>query len=362
MLNNHDIIKDLLVDPFSLNAELKRNLFIKILKDLTEYHVNKSSAYSSILNNLNKTDNIDSIESVPYLPVRLFKFIDLISISPDQIFKTLTSSGTSGQNLSKIYLDRYTADLQSKVLRSILGNFIGNSRRPMIIVDVEDLLKNRCNFSARAAGVVGFSIFGKSHFYCLDSNFKIKIDELQEFCNNYRDTGIFLFGFTSIIWKFFNNQLKQMNLSLDIGHKSILLHGGGWKKLTQESVSNEEFKHQLSINSGINRIHNYYGMVEQTGSIFIECEFGYMHASNFSDILIRDTKNYNPLPYNKPGLIQLLSLLPHSYPGHSILSEDIGICYGEDNCKCGRNGKYFHVMGRLESSEPRGCSDTRQVP
>ena len=28
--------------------------------------------------------------------------------------------------------------------------------------------------------------------------------------------------------------------------------------------------------------HNYYGMVEQTGTIFIECEFGRMHASPLS--------------------------------------------------------------------------------
>ena len=53
-----------------------------------------------------------------------------------------------------------------------------------------------------------------------------------------------------------------------------------------------------------------------------------------------------------------MSILPNSYPGHNILTEDIGKVYGEDNCKCGRKGKYFHIFGRLEKAEIRGCSDT----
>jgi hypothetical protein len=54
----------------------------------------------------------------------------------------------------------------------------------------------------------------------------------------------------------------------------------------------------------------------------------------------------------------LLSLIPKSYPGHSILTEDLGTIYGVDNCQCGRKGKYFKVHGRIKSAEIRGCSDT----
>ena len=50
--------------------------------------------------------------------------------------------------------------------------------------------------------------------------------------------------------------------------------------------------------------------------------------------------------------------LSQSYPGHSILSEDIGKIIGEDDCKCGANGKYFKIYGRLQKSEIRGCSDS----
>ena len=57
------------------------------------------------------------------------------------------------------------------------------------------------------------------------------------------------------------------------------------------------------------------------------------------------------------GLIQTLSLLPISYPGHNILTEDLGIIQGIDDCKCGKMGKYFTILGRVPNSELRGCSD-----
>ena len=124
-------------------------------------------------------------------------------------------------------------------------------------------------------------------------------------------------------------------------------------------INNYQFKKKLSGKLKINNIYNYYGLVEQTGSIFIESkDCGYFHTSIFSDILIRD-HNFNVLKKNEKGLIQLFSVLPTSYPGHNILTEDIGELKGEDDCKCGLKGKYFLVHGRSEKSEIRGCSDVR---
>ena len=71
--------------------------------------------------------------------------------------------------------------------------------------------------------------------------------------------------------------------------------------------------------------------------------------------MIRD-KNLNSIIKEK-GLVQVISLLPISYPGNSILTEDVGKIYGIDDCKCGKPGKYFKIFGRVEKSEIRGCSD-----
>ena len=111
---------------------------------------------------------------------------------------------------------------------------------------------------------------------------------------------------------------------------------------------------------GVTNVHDYYGMIEQTGSIFVECEKGYLHCSDYSDVITRNQMTHEPLILTK-RLIQVISLLPSSYPGNSILTEDIGMILGEDDCECGRKGKYFTISGRMKQSEVRGCSDTRAV-
>ena len=97
---------------------------------------------------------------------------------------------------------------------------------------------------------------------------------------------------------------------------------------------------------------------EQTGSIFMECPEGHLHASVFSDVEFLDTRDFSPLGVGERGLVKLTSLLPTSYPGHILLTEDEGRILGEDDCPCGRKGKYFEIIGRIKRAEVRGCSDT----
>ena len=48
--------------------------------------------------------------------------------------------------------------------------------------------------------------------------------------------------------------------------------------------------------------------------------------------------------------------MPSSYPGHNIITEDIGAIVGKKiNYKI--NAKHFVVYGRSTKSEIRGCSD-----
>ena len=98
-------------------------------------------------------------------------------------------------------------------------------------------------------------------------------------------------------------------------------------------------------------------MVEQTGSIYLECEENYFHPSIFSQVLIRN-KDLSIAKEKGVGLIQTMSLLQLSYPGNNILTEDLGKIEGIDDCKCGRKGKYFSIIGRVPGTEKRGCSDT----
>lgn len=353
-----DLSSILNILPYSLKKHDKEELLNLFLNSLSKFHYDNCPSYTKMMDvvnfNVNKEENYSKL---PFLPVRLFKMFDLKSIEKEDIIKTMTSSGTSGQAVSKIYLDKETSSNQTKVLTKIVSSFIGKKRTPMIIMDSESVVKDRKLFSARGAGILGFSMFGSKRMYALNDKMELKINAINEFLEENKGERIFIFGFTYIIYQHFYKELDRLNIKLDLSN-SVMIHGGGWKKLINESVSSAKFRESLNRVSGIKSVHDYYGMVEQTGSIFMECEKGHLHAPIFSDIIIRKPHDFSVAEIGEKGIIQVLSILPSSYPGHSLLTEDEGILLGEDDCSCGKFGKYFIIVGRLKNAEIRGCSDT----
>jgi len=345
-------------NPYDADNNEKHRELTKVLKDLTLFHRDNCREYANVLSALNfDVDKVKDYEDIPFLPVRMFKEYELASVPKDEIVKTMTSSGTTGQQVSKIFLDRETSSNQSKIMTKIVSDFLGNKRLPMIIIDTSAIVKNRQMFSARGAGILGFSMFGRDRIYALDDNMELNMDGLIEFLEKHEGEDIFLFGFTFMIWQHFYKKLLESDRKLDLS-KGIMIHGGGWKKLISESVSPDEFKQSLKDVCGIEKVYNYYGMVEQTGTIYMECECGHLHCSRFSDVIIRDPKDWSVKPIGEKGLIEVVSVLPESYPGHVLLTEDEGLIEGEDDCPCGRKGKYFKILGRVKNAEIRGCSDT----
>ncbi|WP_304343820.1 hypothetical protein [Chryseobacterium koreense] len=351
------VINEFLLKPqFSLDRSSKERELLPILNYLHHHHMQQSTEYREIVGQVFRNQRIDKIEDFPFLPVNVFKNNTLKSIGDEDVFKVLTSSGTTGSVPSKIYLDKETAKLQTSTLNKIMSSIIGKERLPMLIVDSKEILKNRQSFSARGAGILGYSIFGKEHTYVLDEEYNIDYDTLDAFLERNNGKPIFIFGFTFMIWEYFVQKISEKrNIDLSNG---ILVHGGGWKKLLEQSVSNETFKNILFEKFQLKRVYNFYGMVEQVGSVFMENSQGYLHCPNFSDIIIRNPVDFSVQPVGQAGLIQVISILPKSYPGFSLLTEDIGVLMGEDDTENGWKGKYFKILGRAKKADLRGCSDT----
>jgi len=343
--------------PYGLNSGEKSILLLGAMRELTKWHAQECFEYRRVLDALKiEPDKLERLEDVPYLPVRLFKDYELLSIPRNEVFKTMSSSGTTGQQVSRIYLDRHTASFQMKVLSRLMGEILGKKRLPMLIIDSPRVLMDRLDFSARSAGILGFSMFGQDVTYALDDSMNLNIDEVEAFIARHCNKPIFIFGFTFMIWQYFILPLRQKNKKINL-ENGILLHGGGWKKLQDISVNNETFKLSLMSIAQIKKVINYYGMVEQTGSIFMECEAGYLHAPIYADVIVRRPNGFQLSKFSEEGIIEVLSILPRSYPGHALITEDVGIILGEVDCTCGRLGKYFHIKGRLIKTEVRGCSD-----
>jgi phenylacetate-coenzyme A ligase PaaK-like adenylate-forming protein len=346
------------IDPYSLNKAEKEELFSSFLSDLSEYHYAHCTPYQRIMNGIGfDPQSKHSSTDMPFLPVQLFKTNELRSASGGNNVKTLSSSGTSGHHKSRVYLDRENAANQTKVLIKIASSFIGSKRMPMIIIDSENTINDRTHLSANAAGVLGFSVLGSKRAYVLNEEMELKIELLHSFLNQHQGERVLLFGFTFKVFHSFYKALLKLETKPDLSN-AVLIHGGGWKKLERESVSSAEFRNKLNEVCGIRQVHDYYGMAEQMGSVYMECESGHYHASVFSDIIIRRALDFSVADIGEEGIIQVLSLLPKSYPGHSLLTDDTGILLGEDDCSCHRKGKYFKITGRLKNAELKGCSDS----
>ena len=91
----------LALEPYSLGKAEKRALYTRALSELTRTHAENCWEYRRILEVLGHDCAGDSFpEGQPMLPVRLFKRYNLCSVPREEVAKVMTSSGTSGQQLS----------------------------------------------------------------------------------------------------------------------------------------------------------------------------------------------------------------------------------------------------------------------
>ncbi len=358
------------LSPYALEKKEKNALYAKELAKLTVFHYAHCKEYQKLLDgfsnsfsahlaskkNIGKED-LFYLEDVPYIPIRLFKNFELKSVEDEAVVKIMTSSGTSGQKVSKIFLDKENITNQTQVLTHILSSYLGKERLPLMFLDTEIVKKDRKMFSARGAGIIGFTPYGRNTLFALNDDMSPNFDKILEFFEKFKNEKVLVFGYTSIIWQHIVKEFEKNNIKYDFKNV-VLFHIGGWKKLKDEAVNALEYNRRIKNCFGNVDVYNYYGMAEQLGSVFVECEHAHMHCSNFSNVLTRRTSDFSLCEQGEKGVIQLISLLPTSYPGHSILTEDEGIILGEDDCKCGRKGKYFKIVGRVKKAEIRGCSDT----
>ena len=344
--------------PYCLKAREKKKLLAELLWKLTLHHKRHCRTYRNILEALpNLTDSSNSMEDLPMLPVRLFKAREFSSVPQESVIRILKSSGTTAQIPSHIAIDKNTIELEKKAFASVVRSVIGRKSLPMILVDSSSVAQDKDKLNVRSYTLRGWKNLSSNCLFLLDKAMNIKWKELNSFLKRYKGKKIVLFGLTFIIWQYLYQTLVKKRRRLDLG-QSILFHTGGWKRLRRHGQDKKEFNLSLSRQLGLKQVYNFYGMTELIGTIFLECEQNHFHAPDFADIMIRDYNSLNPLSRDHKGLIQVFNPLAQSFPGHSLLTEDLGAVLGEDNCPCGRKGKYFRLCGRMPWAEIRGCSNT----
>jgi hypothetical protein len=346
--------------PYGLPQAEKRARLLPMLQTLTHHHAERCAPYRNVLQGVfggAASLRMERLEDVPFLPVTLFKTHTLSSVPEAEVVKVLTSSGTTGQQPSRVYLDAETASVQSAVLVKVAQHFLGKDRLPMVIIDHPAVVRDRRSYSARGAGILGMAQFGHRPFYALREDMSLDEEGLRAYLAGVAGRRVLLFGFTFMVWQHFVQPLEKAGRTLNLSG-GILIHSGGWKKLQEAAVDSREFRERVQAVTGVDRVVNFYGMVEQVGGVYFENPIHHLHAPIYSEVIIRDPVTLQPLPDGEPGLVQVLSCLPTSYPGHSLLTEDLGVIRGMDPEGTGMGGRCFEILGRVPKAELRGCSDT----
>lgn len=358
MSRNHleSLIADFLDCTPAFGGDSKR---IKEVQNriLTEAHrvfLEKNQRYRE-LNSATKPDLSDKINldtgSIPLIPSDFFKYLS--DEGPEkESHLILQSSGTS-QNISKVNVDKFNALNQKIALSRIVQHFLGGERIPMVALRSSNKGISRGRMSTSDAGVLGFSLLA-SQLYMIDVNSEDAPLQIRKAMSQIGNRRFMLFGFTFQVYE----ALVSGVIPSGNYNNMIVVHGGGWKKLKHLQISSTSFREMIADKWGAAKVHDYYGMAEQTGSIFFQCNSFRYHVSNYSNLFVRD-RFLNLVQDQQVGVLHVVSFIQSSYPGQSIVTQDLGFKESSDGppCPCGTPGMTFFINGRLDQAEIKGCSD-----
>jgi hypothetical protein len=360
-----DKIEGLLsMPPYGQAPEERQACLLEILKEELDYACQRHAGYRNYIQHW-PTDYRSAmrVADLPFLPVGILKANPPLSfVERGEIKRTLTSSATTSQMPSRVVLDSPTARRMTKGIVSIVRDFIGPARRPYLVVDTPGFLGGNSDLGARGAAIQGLQPFASQTTHCLSpseqGDLNLDRDRLREFARERQDTEVLVYGFTYILWNHLVKPLAAEGVCLNLP-KARILHSGGWKRLQDQAVEKTVFNEQLSRVFGCSpdRIVDFYGMVESVGVIYPDCAAGNKHGPVFGDVIVRNPLTLEPVAAGEHGVVQVCSILPTSFPGHLLLTEDMAQVLSYDGCPCGRRGISFRFAGRIPKSELRGCGN-----
>jgi len=350
--------------PYGMDSERRQECLLSVFKNEIAHGCERNSSYANYVEHW-PVDfrRAETIADLPYLPVSVFKANPPLSlVSSEEVKRTLTSSSTTGQVPSRIVLDSATSRRMAKGALTIVRDFIGPARRPYLIIDTSENLAAQAQIGARGAAIQALRSFATETVCCLqptpDGEPRLDIDRILACAAQWKSSQVLVYGFTYVIWTDFVQTLNRAGIKLDLPNARVL-HSGGWKRLQQHAVTHDAFNRDVAAVFGcpVSNVIDYYGMVENVGVIYPDCEYGNKHVPAFAEVIVRDPLTLAPVASGGKGLIQVCSVLPTSFPGFLLLTEDTAEVIRHDGCSCGRKGPSFRFAGRVPKAEVRGCGN-----
>ncbi len=341
-------------------------LFLAAMKENISWHYKRNEFYKKLIDSeqfeSETLKSVEDLERVPHILSNFFKYHEVKSITDENVYLHLTSSGTTGQK-SQIFFDEWTIKSAQKMVDSIFHSYNWNNeeRTNYLLFTYEPEEGSKLgtaytdNFLCKYAPVnevhYGIRYLGKEEghkfdvFGCIEALKKFERDGIP----------VRVFGFPSFFF-FTLSKMKELGMEpLKLSKNSLVFLGGGWKGHQDKAISKSEFYSLCEEMLGIpnERLRDGFGSVEHCIP-YIECEKHNFHIPVWSRVLIRDVESLKVLPDGEIGYLNLISPYITSAPANSILMGDLAI--KRSDCGCSLNTPWFEILGRAGISKNKSCA------
>ena len=306
--------------------------FFEFCKEIYLFQSSQNQIYQKWIALNNKVDKpIQNIVDFPFLPISAFKNHTVLSKSPvEQVF---TSSSTTGKGISKHHIHKLSL-YESSFIEGF-NHFYGSFEEYKIFALLPNYLeRSGSSLVYMAKYMIENSKLG-GNFYLYDHH-KLMQDIQLSLEKNEK---IILLGVTFALIDFAeftkNNSLKNC----------IIMETGGMKGRGKEPIRAE--LHQELCNAfDVTSIHSEYGMTELLSQAY-SAGNGRFFCPPWMKILIQDASDPTSfMPTGKTGRVCIIDLA-NIYSCSFIATDDLGKLHEDGS---------FEIMGRLDFSDIRGCS------
>lgn len=351
--------------PFIYDHKGSDQLFVEAVKGNVAVHYRHCGEYRRILkaSGFHPEDlrNIGDLHKVPPIPTLFFKSHQMKTVKDKSMLIEATSSGTRGMK-SQMGFDARSLLFGLEMAVKVIGYHGLFSAIPAnyIIMGYQPVPSNQ-TVIAKTQGISTLFAPALHREYALiwsDGEYKINFEGLRKAVKTYGASPfpVRIIGFPSYTW-FFLQELEREHISVKLPRKSLLMLGGGWKQFYKEEVDKAQLyrlaKKTLGMEEG--QIREFFGAVEHP-SLYCTCKNHHFHVPVYSRVIIRDVKTLEPVGYDKPGLLNLITPMAESMPLVSVITDDLGILHRGGECGCGITAPYFEIIGRVGMEGIKTCA------
>lgn len=297
------------------------------------YQYAMNPVYRKFCNLIGAGNDIRKVEEIPFLPVELFKTHKVLcgNMQAEKIF---SSSGTTGQAVSKHYVHRIQVYEES--LKKCFEKSYGSPKDYCFLALLPSYLERKgSSLVYMVRKLMDLSGHTDNGFYLYEHK---ELAQAISRLINCRQA-VILIGVSFALLDF------SESYPCALSNNFIVMETGGMKGRKKEMIR-DNLHEILCSRFQVSRIHSEYGMTELLSQAYSKGK-GLFRPPPWMRVMIRDLND--PFHYLKPGKTGAINIIDFANI-HSctfLSTQDLGRVFSDGT---------FEVLGRFDQSDLRGCN------